>query len=43
MKVAVCGYPPLAQQMQNVFKDIDFKVFIKDFTIESGGRYLIFR
>lgn len=38
MKVAICGYPPLAKQMQEDFKDIEFKFFIKEFvSLRSGG------
>ena len=36
MKVAICGYPPLAQQMQDAFKDIEFKFFISDLVSNSG-------
>ena len=40
MKVALCGYPPLAQRVQEVLKnsDIDFKFFIRDFvSVRVGG------
>ena len=40
MRVAICGYPPLAQQMQEVFKDIDFKFFIRDFISSGGGVFI---
>lgn len=36
MRVAICGFPSLAQQMKATFKDIDFKFFIRDFLIDSG-------
>lgn len=41
MKVAVCGYPPLAQQKQETFKNIEFKFFIKDFVSIRAGRGVI--
>ena len=42
MKVAICGYPPLAEKMQTAFKDIEFKFFISDFVSDSlGGRILL--
>ena len=39
MKVALCGYLPLAMQLQQALRNgnIEIKVFIKDFIIESGG------
>ena len=39
MKVALCGYLPLAMQLQQGLRSsgIEIKVFIKDFIIESGG------
>ena len=37
MRVAICGYPPLAEQMQVVFKDIEFKFFISDFVNNALG------
>ena len=36
MKVAICGYPPLAQEIQHELKDIDFKFFIEDFISDRG-------
>ena len=39
MKVAICGYPPFALQLQKGLRNsgIEIKIFIKDFIIESGG------
>lgn len=43
MKVALCGYPPLAMHLQEVLKDsgIEFKFFISDFISNSGGGVII--
>lgn len=37
MKVAVCGSPSHAQQMQTQLSDIEFKYFISELTNNSGG------
>ncbi len=39
MKLAICGYPPLALQIQAVLQnsDIEFKFFIADFVSTGGG------
>lgn len=36
MKVAICDYPPLAQQVQQTFTDIEFKFFVGDFVSNFG-------
>lgn len=41
MKVAVCGYPPLAKQKQEEFKDIEFKFFLGDLVSNSGGNNFV--
>lgn len=37
MKVAICGYPPLALQVQNNLRNIEFKFFIHDFISTREG------
>lgn len=39
MKVAICGNPPLAMQLQEGLKNsgIEFKFFIGDFVSMCGG------
>lgn len=39
MKIAICGYPLLAMQVQEVFKnsDIEIKFFIGDLINNAGG------
>ena len=37
MKVAVCGYPPLAQELQDNLKaDLEFKFFVSDLVSDAG-------
>ena len=38
MKVAICGYPPFARQIQESLRnsDVEFKFFIKDFVTNYG-------
>ena len=40
MKFAICGYPPLASQVQQGLSNngIEFKFFIGDFLSIRGGR-----
>lgn len=39
MKVAICGYPPLALQVQEVLKDsdVEIKFFIEDLLNNATG------
>ena len=42
MKLAICGYPPLALQIQAGLQnsDIEFKFFISDFVSVRGGNFV---
>ncbi len=44
MRLALCGNPNIAQQIQNLATgDVEFKFFVRDFMINVGGGAYLFR